>query len=183
MKSARNDYKEKPFYYKEDFEGQRKTVAWDEATESQKKILYGIMDLMDERIEYLFKEDTGEGDGYSRWSRIIGGIYKTTLLELISSYEKWFFNDSIFQFCFKAPGQDEYVAYDEHGLFFIYGVSGCEEVLKRIGLKNSKRALIINEPHWSVRPKDSECSLNKFKKQLKSRSVLYEDESEQVDGD
>ena len=34
--------------------------------------------------------------------------------------KKWFFTDSIFQFCCREPEVDGYFAYDEDGIFFIY---------------------------------------------------------------
>ena len=178
MKSARNEYSESPFYYTEVFEGAPRTIAWHESTDSQIAIFYELLDLLEDRVEYLFKEDTGETDGHEKWSRISGGIYKSALIELIQKHEKWFFGDSVFQFCFREPESESYVAYDEHGLFFIYNMTDCEKTLQKQGLQNVEKELITAKPHWAVRVKDSEQKLGLFKEDLKEKSVFYDDEAE-----
>ena len=179
MKSARNDYSENPFFYTEVFEGSPRTIAWDQSTENQKKIFYSLVGLFGDRIDYLFKECTGEDSEYESWVRISGGIYKTDLIHLIEQNEEWFFNDSIFQFCFKNADCKPYVAYDEHGIFFIYDMKECEDLLKKIGLSYSVKELISDKSHWEIRPKDCESKLKRFKKILKDNSVFYDDEAEQ----
>ena len=178
MKSARNEYKEKPFYFTEIFEGSPRTIAWDESTENQKDIFFGLLSLLEERIDYLFKEDTDDTNEKDRWIRISGGIYKSDLIDLITLHEKWFFNDSVFQFCFREPDGTDYVAYDEHGLFYIYGLPQSEDILKKYGLQYRNSELISDKAHWQVRPKDSEKDLETFKVQLKLKSVFYDDEAE-----
>ena len=72
------------------------------------------------------------------------------------------------------------MAYDEHGIFFVYSMKECEKLLQNLGLENTVRELITSKAHWAVRIRNSENRLEQFKKALKSKSVFYNDEAEPV---
>lgn len=176
MKAARNEYDEAPFFFIEKFEDGERTIAWHSGEAAQRELFITLVAGMDERIEYLFKEDTG-GEGRERWVRISGGVYKSDLLKLIKKHEKWFFTDSVFQFCCREPEVDGYFAYDEDGIFFIYD-KDVRDLLTGLGYCNKKAKLLSDAPHWHIRPKDSEKKLAKFKEELKRKSVFCTDEAQ-----
>lgn len=71
-----------------------------------------------------------------------------------------------------------YVAYDEHGIFFIYDMKGYESNLRELGLNYSVTELISDKKHWESRPRDCERKSEDFKQLLKDKSVFYDDEAE-----
>lgn len=180
MKAARTDYHDEPFYYSEIFEESARTIAWHKSTAAQKEIFYQLLDLCNDWVDFLFKENPGNCESYNDWLDITGGILKADLLDLIQINEEWFFNDSIFQFFFKNSDSASYIAYDEHGIFYLHNFKNGEKVLKDIGINYAVRELIHDKPHWEIRPAYPHRGLKKFKQHLKSKSFFYEEEAKQV---
>ncbi len=180
MKAARNDYTEAAFFYREQNGKEWRFVVWDPSETGQRTLFFRLLADMSDRIEYLFKEDLDDESEEIRWVRISGGIYKERLTALIQRFDKWFFSDSIFQFCCREPEVPGYFAYDEHGVFYIYNKE-AEEMLPNLGFTlSSKKEILSDKPHWHVRPKDAERFLADFKAELKGSSVFYDDEAEQT---
>jgi hypothetical protein len=178
MKAARNAYDETAFFYSEPLEGGYRIVGWYPREKDQMKLFFLLLERMGDRIEYLFKEEDLKSENPNQWTRISGGIYKNKLKALIQKYEKWFFNDSSFQFCAREPDINGYFAYDEHGIFFIYDKDEKENV-KGLGAVEAPRELLTAKGHWHIRPKDAEKTLAEFKRVLKESSVFFDVEAEQ----
>ncbi len=179
MKSARKDYTESAFFYREQNGKEWRLVAWDPSETGQRALFYRLIDDMADRIEYLFKEDLDDESGELRWKRISGGIYKERLTALIQRFDKWFFTDSIFQFCCREPQVPGYFAYDEHGIFYMYNMDAKEMLLSLGFTASDKKEIISDKPHWHARPKNAERFLAEFKAELKRSSVFYDDEDEE----
>jgi len=178
MKATKNKYNEAPFFFTEKSDYGKRTIAWHSDEAAQRELFLILLSGMNEWIEYLFKEDTG-GEGFERWVRISGGMYKSDLLKLIKKHEKWFFTDSIFQFYCREPKVRGYFAYDENGIFIIID-KDVKVLLTDLGYSNKKVELLSYTPHFS--PKGCEKQLSKFKNELKQKSVFCTDEA-QPDGD
>jgi uncharacterized protein YndB with AHSA1/START domain len=184
-KAYRPGYDETPFFYEETFAKGTRVVAWDGRAAGQKRLFYALLGTFGETIDYLFK---AAGDGVpegppnaapdAAWRHISGGILKSDLLALIGARESWFFADSHFQLCLRQHGEDGYFAYDEHGLFFLYAMSDVDRLLTPMGLAKRRRELVSEGGHWAIRPAASAAELASFKRELKTKSQFYKDESE-----
>lgn len=181
MKVSRSDYDEPGFFYAESKGEERRLVGWLPDTGRQKALFFRLLGLMEPRVRFLFKEELDHGSGDS-FGRVCGGIHRDDLRSLIEEYEEWFFEDSGFQFCYREAEGERNIAYDEHGLFFIYEFDKDDkDELLRLGAKEKKRDLITDERHWTKLSADTETTLDEFKAALKKASAFYNDEAEEED--
>lgn len=177
MKSVATGYEKSPFYFEDDEADMTRLVAWVGNEESQEKVFFGLLEVMGERIDYLLKESDGAEEEEQKWKRIQGGIYRPDLLDVIKKNKEWFFGDGGFQFCARIAEQNDYFAYDDHGLFWIYSnLPEFLSVLEKNGFEKRKDDLITKSGHWHIMVKESEIKAEVFRSDLVASSV-YVDEN------
>ena len=95
-------------------------IAWAGGATQQALLFWSLAEVVGERIDYLFKEEIDKNSDGIVWRRIFGGILYNDLKSVVESDEDLFFHDSGFQMCLRIPDSDDYFAYDDHGIFWIY---------------------------------------------------------------
>lgn len=74
-----------------------------------------------------------------------------------------FFHDSGFQICLRIQDSDDYFAYYEYGIFWIYSNDECfRKSLEQSGLSETNEHLISDPFHWNFRLKDKRQCLVRF---------------------
>ena len=177
-KAELNGYAEKPFYKTDKDFDQVRIIAWAGNADQQAQLFGLLAEVVDKRIDYLFKEENDRNEDGIVWRRISGGILYEDLKTVVESDVDLFFHDSGFQICLRIPESEEYFAYDEHGIFWIYSNNkGFLKVLEQSGLSEKEAPLICDSAHWHVRPKDAERRLENFIEILMKLSKSYEREN------
>jgi hypothetical protein len=181
-KAELETYAEAPFF-KPDPRRIAECVAWTGGAEQQEKVFWKLAELIGDRIEYLLKETVDQNGDEMVWRRVSGGIFRSDLVEVIGGDSELFFHDSGFQFCARSPETDDYFAYDEHGIFWIYSKDPRYLAhLREAGLAERDVPLICDFGHWHVRPKNAEERLEKFIGLLRERSQFSERENPRQTG-
>ena len=178
-KAELNGYTEEPFYKSDKDYEEPRFIAWAGGADQQAQLFWILAEVIGERIDYLFKEEIDTNSDGIAWRRIFGGILYEDLKSVVESDADLFFHDSGFQFCLRIPESNDYFAYDDHGIFWIYSDGDDKRFLKaleRAGLSERDAPLICDSAHWHVRPKNAEERLNIFIETLMSSSKFYERE-------
>jgi hypothetical protein len=169
-------------FFKPDPSGLADLVVWAGDAMHQERLFWVLLPIIGDRIDYLFKEHVDCKGDEMLWRRVTGGIFRDDLSEVIRSDAELFFCDSGFQFCARTPDSNDYFAYDEHGLFWIYSKDPRYlTALQDQGLANSNSPLICDFAHWHVRPKGAEQRLESFIELLQTRSQFSEREQAEPD--
>jgi hypothetical protein len=176
-KAELNGYTEKPFYKTDQDYEEARFIAWLGGADQQAQLFWSLAEVIGERIDYLFKEEIDTNSDGIVWRRIFGGILYEDLKSVVESDAELFFHDSGFQMCLRMPESNDYFAYDEHGIFWIYSDDKrFLKALEKSGLSERDAPLICDSAHWHVRPKNAEERLDSFIETLMNFSKFYERE-------
>ncbi|MEW6585492.1 MAG: hypothetical protein AB1442_07735 [Nitrospirota bacterium] len=176
-KAELNGYSEEPFYKPDKDYEEARFIAWAGGATQQAQLFWSLAEVVGERIDYLLKEEIDKNSDGIVWRRIFGGILYDDLKSVVESDEDLFFHDSGFQMCLRIPDSDDYFAFDDHGIFWIYSDDKrFLKALEKSGLSERDAPLISDSAHWHVRPKDAEERLNSFIEKLMSLSKFCERE-------
>ncbi len=171
LKSARNDYNPDPFYFFEENETFKRYVVYNPFYDVIKNIFIDIISNYNSEIEILLKDlkdydETGKKDII--WDHYYTKTTKDKILEALDVHSKYIFYDGYQQLCIRDSITEDYFAFDDHGILFIYSENKLiEDILKKYKIKNSKNELILEKPHWHIRPKDADDLKISFIKDLK----------------
>jgi hypothetical protein len=145
-------YGPEPFFFRQRFSGGSRWVAWTPKLSQLKTLVYSILDTFPDDVEVLLKLREKESD--DRFSRYMGAVERKALVETIRRNEPFVFSDGGHQLCVKRPDTDEHIAFDDHGVLFIYSQSPQLVALCRSGgFRRQRRKLIFADGHYHVRPK------------------------------
>ncbi|MCK6640963.1 MAG: hypothetical protein L6Q81_12850 [Bacteroidia bacterium] len=88
---------------------------------------------------------------------------KNALQTLIDKYDGVVFHDGCNELMIRIPESGEYMAFDEHGLVFIYTQADYSNDLARYEIKyKPKEKLIYEFDHWHYRPGNAKEDLACF---------------------
>jgi len=127
-------------------------VAWSEEPDQIKKALYTLLDNLPATIDILLKISAGKNsDGKTQWSRFVGQVERWRLAQIIQQNEMYVFSDGMHQLCFKEPESNHYLAFDEHGIFFVYSPTSADaEVFRSLGFEQRYAEPIYSIPILSI---------------------------------
>ena len=93
----------------------------------------------------------------------MGTVDRNQLLDVVKANEPYVFSDGMHQPCLKDPGGDRYLAFDDHGIFFLYlPLPEDSELFKALGFENRYAEPIFGVPHFQHTAADSEKMEMKF---------------------
>jgi hypothetical protein len=169
LKAWAKDYEEAPFFFVQESEYGKRLVAWTEEAEQAKRAFYGILELLPQCVDVLLKSSTGkEADGKPKWARFHGVIDRWLLSRTVQENEIYVFSDGMHQLCVKDPESDHYLAFDDHGIFFVYAPTETDaELFRSLGFEPRCAEPIYSKPHFQVTPPNSEILEAKFVGELK----------------
>lgn len=164
LKAWAKEYDEAPFFFEESSVSGQRLVAWSEEPEQITRAFYSIIDLFPQTLDVLLKISLGrEPGGKPLWARYQGVVAREHLLQVLKGNETYVFSDGMHQLCLKNPTTDHYLAFDDHGIFFLYSPSRDEvELFRSLGFEERCAKPIYKIPHFQHTPPDSEKLEIKF---------------------
>ena len=163
LKACVEGYDPPPFFFREEFQGNVRLVAWTSRLDHLKSAFYRIIESFPETVEVLFKVKIDSPDDADEWHRYYGRIAHGTLESGIRANELCVFQDGGNQLCVRIPDTPEYIALDDHNILFVYSQRpSFRQALVESGLKEQANPLLFEKPHWHVMPKDSDIHRERF---------------------
>jgi hypothetical protein len=156
LKAWAEDYTEAPFYFEQESKYGPRLVAWSEEPGQTKQAFYRIVGRLPNDIEVLLKISVGKEEK-PLWTRYMGTVHRNQLLEVVKANEPYVFSDGMHQLCLKDPASDRYLAFDDHGIFFLYlPLPEDSELFKTLGFEYRRAEPIFGVPHFQHTTADSE---------------------------
>jgi hypothetical protein len=173
LKAWAQEYEEGPFYFLQDSAQEKRLVAWSEESSQTKSAFYATLESFPETVEVLLKISVGKTpEEKTLWSRYLGEINLWQLIKVIQENEKYTFSDGMHQLCIRVPDSNRYLAFDDHGIFFIYEpTSNDVEIFKSLGFEDRYAEPIYAQPHFQRTNDDGEQLEMKFISALQLRSA------------
>ena len=164
LKAWAEEYAEAPFFFEQESKYGPRLVAWSEEPEQTKRAFYTIVERLPEIVEVLLKIHVGKSpEEKPLWTRYMGNTGRHDLLRAVKANEPYVFADGMHQLCLKDPASDRYLAFDDHGIFFLYLPSGEDaELFEMLGFENRYAEPIFGVPHFQHAAGDSEKMEMKF---------------------
>ena len=150
IKAWSREYEETPFFFEQKVKAGRRLVAWAEDSGLTKKAFYAILESLPATIEVLLKIEFRENvESKTLWSRYHGMVEKWRLTSLVHQNEIYVFSDGAHQLCLKDPNSNRYLAFDEHGIFFLYSPTTEDiEAFRSFGFESRNAEPIFSKPHF-----------------------------------
>jgi hypothetical protein len=173
IKAWAREYEEAPFYFEQKSERGSRLIAWSEEPNQTQRALYAIIENMPWEVEILLKICAPSEDaGKPLWSRFHGSVSRAQLTKAISENEHYVFSDGSHQLCVKDPESHRYMAFDEHGIFFVYAPREEDaNLFRNLGFENRYAEPLYGIPHFKHIVPDSEKMEMKFITDLSLRKA------------
>jgi hypothetical protein len=168
LKAWAAEYEEAPFFFEEKSQRGSRIVAWSEETKQTQEALFAVIDSLPWDVDILLKVCVGhDSKDQPLWSRYHGVVQRSRLVEAIEANEKYIFSDGMHQLCLKDPESDRYLAFDDHGIFFLYSPFPTDSNLfKALGFEERYAEPLFANPHFQCTPKGSEEMEQRFVAEL-----------------
>lgn len=96
-----------------------------------------------------------------------GRATKSKLEPALNKYEEVIFHDGYHDLMLRRPETGDYIAFDEHGLVFIYTQDDYSFTLENFGLTyKANEKLIYQFDHWHYRPANARQDLKNLMDEL-----------------
>lgn len=168
IKAWAKEYEEAPFVFEQESEFGNRLVAWSEEPKMNRNAFYGLVKLLPKKLAVLVKISAGSNDGGEPiWSRFHGEVDRKKVINVIEQNEIYVFSDGMHQLCLKDPASDRYLAYDDHGIFFVYSPTAADkELFQELGFEQRFAQPIYSMPHFQHVPPNPEGLEMKFISEL-----------------
>jgi hypothetical protein len=168
IKAWSREYEEAPFFFEQNVPAGHRIIAWAEDSALTKRAFYQILEGFSQIIEVLLKiEFRDKAEAKPLWSRYHGTIDKWRVVHIIQENEVYVFSDGSHQLCLKVPQGDRYLAFDEHGILFLYSPTAEDAAMFRsLGFESRYAEPIFSKPHFQHVPPEPEKLEMQFLTQL-----------------
>ena len=163
IKCASKDFKTDPFYLIQSNGPDKRFVASFQDEQKIKQFLNLFISRTSDELQIKIrdlddKENPLEFEGQVTISRL-----KATL----EKYDEVFFHDGYHDLMIRLPETGDYMAFDEHGLVFIYTQDNYSDTLESLGLTyKANEKLIYQFDHWHYRPANGRQDLKNLINEL-----------------
>jgi hypothetical protein len=165
LKACASEYEETPFFFEKTSERGTMLVAWSGDRQHVRSAFYAIVERLPWDVNVLLKIAVAEGPSSNKplWVRYHDRVDRSRLIKAIENNEEYIFPDGMHQLCVKDPESDRYLAFDDHGIFFLYQpLLEDAEFFETLGFKQRKAKLLFEIPHFHITPRNSEGLAKKF---------------------
>lgn len=164
LKAWAREYEEAPFFFEQQSSRGPRLVAWSEESDQTKKAFYAVLERLPEKIDVLLKISVSESTKEKPlWARYCAVVARDQLLKVVKAHEQYVFSDGMHQLCLKDPDSGRYLAFDDHGIFFLYSpLPEDVELFKKLGFENRFADPLYGAPHFQHTNADSEKMEMKF---------------------
>ena len=166
IKAAIKDFHPQDFYYFDQttFDGNEisRFIAYTQDDEKLILLIKNILNLFSDNLEVLVKVQK-KVDKKDDWDKYFCEIEKSDLFKEIDNNKEYIIHDGSNQFYVKDPESGDYVALDDHGVFFIYSQNiKYEEILEVMSFERNQNVTIFEKPHSHVLLSNSDELLHKM---------------------
>src|SRR5205809_6875976 len=120
-KAVREDYGPPPFFFREEYQpGEHRWAAWTSALADLKALFFRVLECFPEEVDVLLKVEVDNASPRDPWQRYCGTCSLEALVGVTRAHEELVFRDGGSQLCVRCAGGSDYLALDEHGIFFLY---------------------------------------------------------------
>jgi hypothetical protein len=174
-KAVADGYEQGPFFYRDEHpSGAVRWVAWPGTIDGLRDLFYRVIGVFPDEVDVLLKVrqwDQGE-PGEERWQRYHGTCTRDRLLKAIGEYDGLVFRDGHLQLCVMCGGGGDYLALDDHGLFFLYTEDdGFATLCRNLGWEERRGELLGQQPHFHGSSDTFEEERPRFISELGLRAV------------
>lgn len=149
IKCASKDFKTSPFYLIQSNGSDKRFVA---SFQDGKKIKQFLTFFIDQSLGDL-QIKVRDFDDKENPIDFEGLATKSKLKPTLDKYEEVVFHDGYHDLMLRRPETGDYIAFDEHGLVFIYTQDNYSDTLDKLGLTyKANEKLIYQFDHWHYRP-------------------------------
>ena len=174
LKAWSGEYEERPFFFEEKSDLGTRLIAWSEEPEQTQRAFFAIIDTLPWDMAVLLKICVGRNEEQhkSYWARYHRVLNRSELIRAIQANEKYVFSDGMHQLCLKDPEGDRCLAFDDHGILFIYSPQPSDaELFRGLGFEERYVEPLYAKPHYQITPKNSEAMQQKFVADLQLETV------------
>ncbi|MEP7128802.1 MAG: hypothetical protein ABI729_08040 [Chitinophagales bacterium] len=156
IKCASRDFKSSPFYLIQSNGPHKRFVA---SFQDAKKIKLFLSTFIDSSAAQL-QIKILDFDDHENPLVFDGQSTKAKLIDALDKYEELVFHDGYHDLMIRRPETGDYIAFDEHGLIFIYTQDNYSDTLNKLGLAyKANEKLIYQFDHWHYRPANGKQDL------------------------
>src|SRR5690349_2869152 len=126
------DYDTRPFYFTQASADQKVRIAiWTPIPSKTWEIVEHLVSSYPDRVSVLFKVEAE--DEKEPWDRYhAADLDKARVLAVVHEHENYVLGDGSNEFMIKRTDTDDYVAYDRHGILWIYPSDSGSQVCEHL---------------------------------------------------
>lgn len=149
IKCASYEFTKSPFYVIQSNGNDRRFIASFPDVQKIKQFLTLFIEQTLDEIQIKI----ADYDDANRPLEYEGQSSKSELQTTLEKYEDVVFHDGFHDLMLRRPETGDYIAFDDHGLVFIYTEDDYTNILEALGLIHKPDELLIYEyNHWHYRP-------------------------------
>lgn len=149
IKCASKDFKTSPFYLIQSNGSDKRFVASFQDGQKIKQFLTLFIDKSLDELQIKIRDFDNKENPID----FEGQTTKSKLKPTLDKYEEVVFHDGYHDLMLRRPETGDYIAFDEHGLVFIYTQDNYSDTLEKLGLTYKEHEKLIYEfDHWHYRP-------------------------------
>lgn len=169
IKSISTFFTAAPFYFIEPMGGGKRFVA---SFQDKAKTKTFLLNFFETANEIYVKIRNYEN--YEKRVEFVGKVTKQKLRDALEKYETLIFHDGYHDLMIRLPKTEEYVAFDEHGLVYVYTQNDYSGILNDFGLAYKPAEKLIYEfDHWHYGPPNAKENLVQLIKELGLRKERF----------
>jgi hypothetical protein len=174
-KAIREGYAPAPFFFRQAYQprGER-WVAWTSSLPDLQALFYRVLSCFPAEVEVLLKLSRDDGPAHEgrSWRQFYGACDLEEVSAAVRAQEALAFVDGGSQLCVRCAGGDDYLALDEHGIFFLYAEDdGLAALCEEFGFERRAEQLLYEAGHWHYRPGQVEQGWQRFVRRLGLQEV------------
>lgn len=149
IKCVSKDFKTSPFYLIQSNGSDKRFIV---SFQDEKKIKQFLTLFIDQTLDEM-QIKIRDFDDKENPIDFEGQATKSKLNATLDKYEEVVFHDGYHDLMLRRPETGDYIAFDEHGLVFIYTQDNYSDTLEMLGLSyKANEKLIYQFDHWHYRP-------------------------------
>lgn len=149
IKCVSKDFKTSPFYLIQSNGSDKRFVASFQEGQKIKQFLTLFIEETSDELQIKIRDFDDKENPID----FEGQTAKSKLKHTLEKYEEVVYHDGYHDLMLRRPETGDYIAFDEHGLVFIYTQDNYSEKLEKFGLiYKANEKLIYQFDHWHYRP-------------------------------
>lgn len=163
IKCASKDFKTSPFYLIQSNGANKRFVVSFQDGEKIKQFLTLFIDNTSDELQIKIRDF----DDHENPIDFSGQTTKSKLKTTLNKYKEVVLHDGYHDLMLRRPETGDYIAFDEHGLVFIYTQDNYSDTLEKFGLTyRVNEKLIYQFDHWHYRPSNGRQDLKNLINEL-----------------